>query len=622
MSSKGGRAAGRAVARPAALCLYYFVYMLRNLTQVGAYCLWAVLLGALYLLFWGHSYRLSPQMLPAERAAALQESYPVLFDRSFSTHIAFLSEAKKALRYYDKALLARYELNTEGQARLVEALPEAPLTFSFEQIKGYRHRDTEVEAFHRAALQQYGGWLVGRKYEDKEAFAEDVMLVAENIRKYGIYTEKSLFPQWEREVMLGDWLRAAAQGVAARNPAATAGLLFGLLMLGTLLYLLPRYRLEGTPGIKHNGMYFDSMKTRGGWGWITALLLLGFYVCLYFYPAYLRPWTMLLDPLSDWLKGGPAGHFFLYGLLYTLAVALMGLRMCIKYRHSAYHKLRTASLVFFQACVAFLLPEFLLRLNKPYFDFKNIWPLDYDFFFEVELSKLMAGGGLGFFMLGWGIALIVLGVPILTYFFGKRWYCSWVCGCGGLAETLGDPYRQLSDKSLKAWKVERWSVHLVLVFALIMTGAVLYTYWTGEKQVLGMDSFALRKGYGFYIGALFSGVVGTGFYPLMGSRVWCRFGCPLAAYLGLLQRFRSRFRITTNGGQCISCGNCSTYCEMGIDVRYYAQRGQPVVRASCVGCGVCASVCPRGVLRLENKGSNRFEAKLLGLSEPTDTPKT
>jgi polyferredoxin len=34
--------------------------------------------------------------------------------------------------------------------------------------------------------------------------------------------------------------------------------------------------------------------------------------------------------------------------------------------------------------------------------------------------------------------------PILTYFYGKRWYCSWVCGCGGLAETAGDSFRHLS----------------------------------------------------------------------------------------------------------------------------------------------------------------------------------
>ena len=149
-----------------------------------------------------------------------------------------------------------------------------------------------------------------------------------------------------------------------------------------------------------------------------------------------------------------------------------------------------------------------------------------------------------------------------------------------------------------------------------MTGGVLYTYWSGKANLLGLNTYNIRHMYGFFIGALFSGVIGTGFYPLMGSRVWCRFGCPLAAYLGIIQRFRSRFRITTNGGQCISCGNCSTYCEMGIDVRHYAQRGQAVVRASCVGCGVCATVCPRGVLRLETKNaSHRSEAKLIGLQE-------
>jgi polyferredoxin len=208
----------------------------------------------------------------------------------------------------------------------------------------------------------------------------------------------------------------------------------------------------------------------------------------------------------------------------------------------------------------------------------------------------MVGSG----MLIWGIALIVIGVPVLTYFYGKRWYCSWVCGCGGLAETLGDPYRQLSDKSMKAWKIERWMIHVVLVFAVVMTIGVVYTYFTGSSTVLGLNTYSIRELYGFLIGAAFAGVVGVGFYPFMGNRVWCRFGCPLAAYLGMVQRFKSRFRITTNGGQCISCGNCSTYCEMGIDVRWYAQRGQNIVRSSCVGCGVCSSVCPRGVLNLES----------------------
>jgi len=158
---------------------------------------------------------------------------------------------------------------------------------------------------------------------------------------------------------------------------------------------------------------------------------------------------------------------------------------------------------------------------------------------------------------------------------------------------------------LYAYLRNRLTISTTGVFiALGVGGALLavnlYTGISGSDTYLFSNTGNVQKWYGFLIGAGFAGVVGTGFYPLMGNRVWCRFGCPLAAYLGLMQRFQSRFRITTNGGQCISCGNCSTYCEMGIDVRHYAQRGQDIVRASCVGCGVCSAVCPRGVLRLEN----------------------
>lgn len=202
-------------------------------------------------------------------------------------------------------------------------------------------------------------------------------------------------------------------------------------------------------------------------------------------------------------------------------------------------------------------------------------------------------------MILWAAMASFVAVPVLTWRFGKRWYCSWVCGCGGLAETLGDPWRQLSDKSVRAWRLERWSIHLVLLAIVLITVGLWIHSALGNPIWGDGGQGVFYRTYGFIIGAAFSGVIGVGFYPLLGSRVWCRFGCPQAAILGIIQRWFSRFRITTNGGQCISCGNCSTFCEMGIDVRAYAQRGDNIVRASCVGCGVCASVCPRGVLRLE-----------------------
>ncbi|NND52782.1 MAG: 4Fe-4S binding protein, partial [Flavobacteriaceae bacterium] len=344
-------------------------------------------------------------------------------------------------------------------------------------------------------------------------------------------------------------------------------------------------------------------------------------------------------------------------------------------------QIRTFSVMFFQLGFAFLIPEFMARLNSesfklPYYDLKNIWPLNYYNFEQYRIDEFINAGNIGLALLIFGVLSIFVITPILTYKYGKRWYCSWVCGCGGLAETAGDPFRHLSDKRLVAWRIERWVIHSVLVFVVLMTTAVVYTYlgydpnkywltkdvfllsvglfltlvfsfvmifkrrelakdaqygaigyfviilaligihlFSSETRLFLFEAETLRSTYGFLIGAIFSGVIGTGFYPIFGSRVWCRFGCPMAAILGFQQRIFSKFRITTNGGQCISCGNCSTYCEMGIDVRAYAQKGENIIRSSCVGCGICAAVCPRGVLKLENdhlKGRINSNEILLG----------
>ncbi|QNJ97129.1 4Fe-4S binding protein [Constantimarinum furrinae] len=560
---------------------------------------------------------------------------------------------------------------------------------------------------------------------------------------------------------------------------------------GTIWFGIAAYAHKH-PGIKNDGVYFKSLSSRGFWAWILGITMTLFYVVLYWFPQYLGLVTdgenkgviALFDPLSKFISGNSASQWFVYGTLYTLAILSFGIKFILKYRHNRYEIIRTISVMFFQLSFAFMIPEMLVRFNLPYYDFKNIWPLNYDLFADYKIDEFISAGDVGLIMLIFGVLSIFVITPILTYKYGKRWYCSWVCGCGGLAETAGDPFRHLSDKSQGAWKIERWVVHSVVVFVTVMTTAVVFSYlrgnesdaiseWSGledkvvllsategkplgerikaaekakansvyfinknpqsdipavtntedinipfyiisetenevalqrikagyggtllleganEKYitvddkkdvsvydnlwiskeffiwfVIGLltivfawvmifrreqlakdakygaigyfvvvisillftyysnpgklfffDAYQLRKTYGFVIGAMFSGVIGVGFYPIFGSRVWCRFGCPMAAILGFQQRLFSRFRITTNGGQCISCGNCSTYCEMGIDVRAYAQKGENIVRSSCVGCGICSAVCPRGVLKLENgplKGRIEGNEVLLG----------
>lgn len=443
--------------------------------------------------------------------------------------------------------------------------------------------------------------VVGKSVDGMIAFSPQITETLESVnathRKNKEYKKIIYTGPHDMAAELG---KKSGSGFIVQNKGLMWFLTFGLGIIGSLLFILPNVVLLGQKGIKNDGIYHQSSTNQGWIAWMVFIFLVSFYLILYFRSEFAVNWTYLVDPISESLSGNPAGHWFVYGFMYCVVMTVMAVRMYIKYRHNIYQMFRTTSVLFFQIVFAFLIPEIMVRLQMPYYDFKNAFPLDYDFFFQWNLKSLLASGGIGMFILFWGILLTLVIVPVMVYFFGKRWYCSWVCGCGGLAETLGDPYRQHSSKSLFSWKVERWLVHGVLVFAVVMTGLTLYSFFAETGTVLGIKTSSVQSAYSLLIGAVFAGVIGTGFYPIFGNRVWCRFGCPLAAYLGFVQRFKSRFRITTNGGQCISCGNCSTYCEMGIDVRAYAQKGENIVRSSCVGCGVCSAVCPRGVLKLEN----------------------
>lgn len=534
-----------------------------------------------------------------EQAALLESKLQGIMGSEI-TNFTLQNRVSEAFESANQSILAKYTLTGKQLRELAKLMTANQLN---QQSVDSLFLGEEHE-FMRAAFSNYGNWLYDKDYANQEAATQTLLEVRANIENYEI-KRKLGFDHYKRKDIKYALARTSLISPAVSSPWLFMFLSFGLTIIGALG--ISAALLREQPGIKNNDVFRHSVTSRKWLGGIIGSFLIIFYIVLYFYPEFMTSWIALVDPLSILLNGSEAGRFFLYGFLYTLSVLVMGIRMIIKYRHSRYQIIRTISVMFFQTAFAFLLPEILVRLNQPYYDFKNIWPLDYDFFFDFELNKLIAGGQLGIFMLVWGIVLAMIGVPVFTYLYGKRWYCSWVCGCGGLAETLGDPFRQLSDKRLGAWKVEQGSVYSVLVFAVVMTIGVLYTYFTGASTVLGINTFSMREVYGAFIGAGFAGIVGTGFYPFMGNRVWCRFGCPLAAYIGIIQRFKSRFRITTNGGQCISCGNCSTYCEMGIDVRSYAQKGENIVRASCVGCGICAEVCPRGVLKLENSNSkDRF----------------
>jgi len=323
---------------------------------------------------------------------------------------------------------------------------------------------------------------------------------------------------------------------------------------------------------------------RGPTAWLLSAFLFAFYIVLYF--------TEWLTPVAQSL--GLAHKWTLYGLLYTLAITIGGIYVIRKYKHNRYQVIRTSVVIFVQVVFAFSVPLLLKFLHQPEFYFSYLWPLKMDYLTPSVIFSMPLP-----YILYSFIGSLVL-VPLLAVLFGKRWYCSWVCGCGGLANTAGEPFRHLTSKSAASWKFEKIAIHTILVTAIVLTAMLFITWGVGKQNPeMARFSYQFQSAYGLIVGAILSGIVGVGLYPLGGTRVWCRNFCPMAALLGLVQKF-GRYRITVKPNMCISCGLCSKYCEMGIDVRSYAQTNTSFTRASCVGCGLCAEVCPRGVLRLEN----------------------
>ncbi len=124
--------------------------------------------------------------------------------------------------------------------------------------------------------------------------------------------------------------KEAGSGPIKENKGLFWFLTFGLGIFGSLLYIVPNAITLGPPGIKNNGIYFNSTTNKGYLGWFVFIFLVSFYVLLYFFPDYIVNWTYIVDPISQSLSGNLASQWFLYGFLYCSVMTVMAVRMYIK----------------------------------------------------------------------------------------------------------------------------------------------------------------------------------------------------------------------------------------------------------------------------------------------------
>lgn len=337
-------------------------------------------------------------------------------------------------------------------------------------------------------------------------------------------------------------------------------------------------------------------------------------------------------PFRGWghamLSFGGRGWSYWYTVLYTALMTVFGIQAAKRWgweTRDRFQMWRYASLIGFQWVFFFLIPEYLFRIavenqwmgealaRDPNF-VNNLWR-SYGLVYAWPLFFYTFLGNPHKIWTYWGLLLSFGIIPALVLFHGKR-YCSWICGCGGLAETFGDRWRHLAPKGEAAMRWEKMNA-VVLAAAVVVTLLVLGRDLYG---VFGKPAAEALEVYHLVADVWLVGILPVGLYPFLGGKVWCRYWCPLAKMMELMsgwyERMRwGRFAIRAND-KCIACGECTRNCQVGIDVMRFAllQREINNENSSCIGCGICITVCPMDVLEFGKEKRKQNASKLVQIT--------
>ncbi len=510
---------------------------------------------------------------------------------------------------------------------------EAALVLSEQNRVRLCHRDHDFPLLFKDNAQKLQNAIAGKKIEPilnanvKQFHEKTVEIAVEREGK----KENLTVPFNHAFVLVGAELPSKflkSLGIKLENEWNGSLLRAALLVLVTLwgLWILGGHATVGAHSLSAIPRSLGALIAAGGLASLItfgrnddryAWLGLSFLICYTIYGVKFGPGNEFW-PYRDWgfktFSVFNRPWSFWYTVLYTLIMSVFGIQALKRWgldRKDKFQIWRYVSLISFQWIFFFLIPEFLFQwavryqwvgyrlAHDPVFAQQSwraygivyAWPLFfYTFFYNPSYVWVI-----------WGVLLSFVVIPVFVLFHGKR-YCSWICGCGGLAETLGDRWRHLAPKGRTSIKWERMNM-IVLVAAVVVTAMMLLR-----------DSVALFRHpaeMGLSIYHLFAdvwlvGILPVTLYPFLGGKVWCRYWCPLAKLMHLMSAGYSklgisRFKIVAND-KCIACTECSRNCQVGIDVMSYALKQEVLDNAtsSCIGCGICVSVCPMDTLSFGN----------------------
>jgi polyferredoxin len=186
----------------------------------------------------------------------------------------------------------------------------------------------------------------------------------------------------------------------------------------------------------------------------------------------------------------------------------------------------------------------------------------------------------------YAFAVFTLGTTILW----GRVYCGRVCAFGALT--------QLIDRVVPArfqWKVPRVLERRAGYIKYgILVAAIAYYLATRDigirRYVEPFSMFSLRETTLFWTGIALLLVA-----SVFVRNLYCRFFCPVGAFLGVIAQVTTVFRIK-RWSECKTCRICEKACEWG------AIQGPKIIRSECVRCDDCERLydnkkkCPHWII--------------------------
>lgn len=358
--------------------------------------------------------------------------------------------------------------------------------------------------------------------------------------------------------------------------------------------------------------------------WIMLMILFAFFAFVYMGKSGKANW---IPGVPEFIAGmesffGGMKMYQIWTTIYSSVIVIFGFKAMYKYRteyrdgeQGNHQTKRLLSLMFFQVVFLAIIPELILSNWRAY-GLVLAWPLNLDpnsysgFLstndcYRIHFKTFDLRIWENHLYFGWTLFLTLGLIPLFVWRKGMR-YCTWICSCGGLAETLGDEWRQFSPKGPANTKREV-SMYIVLGFTFVtMMMSMANHHGLVPTGASGAVTQTVSIWY-WVVNLFMCGIMPLVLYPYLGGRSWCRYACPTAGFMKLLGRKTTVTGIQPDRKRCIACGNCDRFCEVGVPIRKHALKGKffSANDTTCISCGVCISVCPTDVLSFDFHPSKR-----------------